>query len=363
MNRPLALIEGDLALPSLRPFDALPPPFGSWRRQARTAARREPQPAAHVAAQQAIQNAMRRSASPASRGPVPPGAKVLFLYKLPRQPDHSHRFEEQLAEARYYLGMGGARPSSTRSDHLLGAAIFASCSIALAWLLVTCTTHDADGPTAAASAKTQSVASTDSSATAIRPQEQAKPAQPSAEFAGTTTRSAPSAASAGPKSTAAPGAPKSSDAIRDTTVRGTPKPQHVEHLVPRPTGRVSIRHMAPIGLATAHYQAPIARLSKLQIDKRLVLSRATNPATQPSASKQSERTERTAWTEQPERPTSATDAAEHAALRDWAAQQRRSNITTRVGATTPGDTDWNAHMTQRRITDSPDAFQTGRAQK
>ncbi|WP_258193348.1 hypothetical protein [Paraburkholderia sp. BL25I1N1] len=121
--------------------------------------------------------------------------------------------------------------------------------------------------------------------------------------------------------------------------------------------------MAPIGLATAHYQAPIARLSKLQIDKRLVLSRATNPATQPSASKQSERTERTAWTEQPERPTSATDAAEHAALRDWAAQQRRSNITTRVGATTPGDTDWNAHMTQRRITDSPDAFQTGRAQK
>ncbi|REE23309.1 hypothetical protein B0G71_6558 [Paraburkholderia sp. BL27I4N3] len=362
MNRPLALIEGDLALPSLRPFDALPPPFGSWRRQARTAARREPQPAAHVAAQQVIQNAMRRSASPASRGLVPPGAKVLFLYKLPQQPDHSHRFEEQLAEARYYLGMGGARPSSTRSDHVLGAAIFASCSIALAWLLATCAKHDADRTTAAASARTQSVASMDSGATAIRPREQAKPAQPSAEFAGTTTRSAPSAASSGPKSTA-PGAPKSPDAIRDTTVRGTPKPQHVEHLEPRPTGRVSIRHMAPIELATAHYQTPMARLSKLQIDKRLALSRATNPATQPSASKQSERTERTERIEQPERPTSATDAAERAALGDWAAQQRRSKITTRVSTPTPGDTDWNARMTQRRITDSPDAFQTGRAQK
>ncbi|MFM0392703.1 hypothetical protein [Paraburkholderia phytofirmans] len=357
MNRPLALIEGDLALPIPRPFDALPPPFGSWRRQAPTAAQRKPQPAAPGVAQQAIQNAMRRPASTAS--PVPPGARFLFFYKLPQQPDHSRRFEEQLAEARYYLEMGGARPSSTRSDHVLGAAIFASCSIALAWLLATCTAHDADRTTAAASVGTRSVASTDGSAMAIHPQARAKPAQPSVEFAQTTARSAPLAASSRPKSTA-PGAATPPDVTLGTTVRRASQPQHVEHLVPQPNGRVSIRHTVPTELAKAHYQTPAARLSKPQVDKRLALSRTTNPTMQPSASKQPERTE---WTEQRERPTSATDTAERAALRDWAAQQRRSNITTRASTPTPGDTDWNARMTQRRITDSPDAFQTGRAQK
>ncbi|PRX35816.1 hypothetical protein B0G75_1015 [Paraburkholderia sp. BL18I3N2] len=359
MNRPLALIEGDLALPIPRPFDALPPPFGSWRRQARTAAQREPHPAAHAVAQQAIQNAMRRPASTASRGPVPSGARFLFFYKLPQQPDHSRRFEEQLAEARYYLEMGGARPSSTRSDHILGAAIFASCSIALTWLLATCTTHDADRTTAAASVRTQSVASTDGNAMAIHPQARAKPAQPSVEFAGTTARSSPLAGSSRPNSTA-PGAPTPPDMTLGATLRRASESQHVEHLVPRPTGRVSTRHTAPIELAKANSQTPVARLSRPQVDKRLALSRTTNPATQPSASKQSDRTE---WTEQRERPTSATDTAERAALRDWAAQQRRSNITTRASTPTPGDTDWNARMTQRRITDSPDAFQTARAQK
>ncbi|ACD21156.1 hypothetical protein [Paraburkholderia phytofirmans] len=359
MNRPLALIEGDLALPIPLPFDALPPPFGSWRRQGRTAAQREPHPAAAAVAQQAIQNAMRRPPSTASRGPVPPGARFLFFYKLPQQPDHSRRFDEQLAEARYYLEMGRARPSSTRSDHLLGAAIFASCSIALAWLLATCTTHDADRSTVAASLRTQSVASTDGSAMAIHPQARAKPAQPSVKFAKTTPRSAPLAAISRPNSTA-PGAPTSPDMTLGTTLRRASEPQHAEHLVPRPTGRVSTRQTAPIELAKAHYQTPVARLSKPQVDKRLALSRTTNPATQPSASKQSERSE---WPEQRERPTSATDTTERAALRDWAAQQRRSNITTRASTPTPGDTDWNARMTQRRITDSPDAFQTGRAQK
>ncbi|WP_240975516.1 hypothetical protein [Paraburkholderia aromaticivorans] len=350
------MIEGDLALPIPRPFDALPPPFGSWRRQAQARAQREPQPAALTIARQAMQNAMQRPASPARRVRLPPGAKFFFFYKSPPQRDDSHRFKEQLDEARHYLEIGRVKPSSTRSDHILGAAIFAGCSIALAWLLATCTTHDADRTTAAASAITQSVASMDGSTMAIRPQEQAKPAQPSVKFAGTTARSAPLAASSRPESTA-PRAPTPPDATLETTVRGTPEPQHVEHFVPRATARVSIRQIASIEPAKAHHQTPIARLSKPQVDQRLAQSRTINPGTQPSASKQPERTE---WTE---RPSSATDTAERAALRDWAAQQRRASITTRSSTPTPSDTDWNAHMTQRRITDSADAFQTGRAQK
>ncbi|MFM0228000.1 hypothetical protein [Paraburkholderia dipogonis] len=352
MNRPLALIEGDLALPIPRPFDALPPPFGSRRRLAPVAVQREPQPAPLTAAQRAIQDAVRRPASPARRGPFPPGAKFLFFYKLPQQRDQSHRFEEQLAEARYYLEMGRVRPSSTRSDHVLGAAIFAGCSIALAWLLATCTMH-ADKATTTATAVMRPVASIDGSAMAINPQERAKPVQPPVEIARTIARRAPLVASSPPKATA-PGALTSANAAPSTAPANTPKTQHVEHLVPHPTARVSTRQVAPSEPATAHRQVPITRLGKPQIDERLTLSRAANPATQPSASKQPE------WTA---RSSSANDTAERAALLDWAVQQRRANITTRASIPVPGDIDWNARLTQRRITDNPDAFQTDRAQK
>jgi hypothetical protein len=37
MTRPLALIEGDLTIPLPRPFDGLPPPFGSHHRVLREA--------------------------------------------------------------------------------------------------------------------------------------------------------------------------------------------------------------------------------------------------------------------------------------------------------------------------------------
>jgi hypothetical protein len=62
-------------------------------------------------------------------------------------------------------------------------------------------------------------------------------------------------------------------------------------------------------------------------------------------------------------PASADDTVERAALLDWAAQQRRANVTTRASVPVPGDTDWNARMTQRRITDNPDAFRADHAQK
>jgi hypothetical protein len=61
--------------------------------------------------------------------------------------------------------------------------------------------------------------------------------------------------------------------------------------------------------------------------------------------------------------SSANDSVERAALRDWAVQQRRANVSVRASVSAPGDIDWNAHMTQRRITDSPAAFQTGHAQQ
>jgi len=39
---------------------------------------------------------------------------------------------------------------------------------------------------------------------------------------------------------------------------------------------------------------------------------------------------------------------------NWAAQQHRPAPTMR--ASVPSDTSWNTRMTQRRITDNPDAF-------
>ncbi|WP_454829248.1 hypothetical protein [Paraburkholderia xenovorans] len=335
MNRPLALIEGDLALPIARPFDALPPPFGSRRRPVQTAAQPEPQARSRTAAQQAIQHAVQRREPVARRGPLPPGVKFLLFYKLPQQRDHSRRFDEQLAEARYYLETGRVRPRSTRSDHVLGAAIFAGCGIALAWLLATCTTHNADK---AATAIARSAA-----------------VRPPAEFAGTIAQSEPSAAHSAPKA-AVSEAPASANATPGAVFGNvpTPEPQRAEHLVPRPSARVSADQTAPSRPAKANHEPSIARLSKPQVDGRLASSRMTNPATQPSASKSAE------WTA---RSSSANETAGRAALFDWAAQQRRAAMTTRAGMPAPGDTDWNARMTQRRITDNPDAFETARSTK
>lgn len=314
MNRPLALIEGDLALPIPRPFDVLPPPFGSRRRQARISAQREAQPAPLAATQQGGQNAMQGPASAARRGRFPPDVKFFFFYKLPPQRDYSQRFAEQLAEARSYLEMGRVRPSSTRSDRVLGALIFAGCSIVLAWLLATCTTHDTDKATA---------------------------------------RSAPSAASSAHKVTA-PGALTPLNATPQTTQRNTPTQQRVEYLVPHAAARVPVRQDASGRPTKAHQQSPIVRLSQPQVDQRPALKRTADLAARPFASKQAE------WMP---RPSSAADSAERGARRDWAAQQRPANITTRASMRTPDDTDWNAHMTQRRITDNPDAFQTGHTEK
>lgn len=399
MNRPLALIEGDLALPIARPFDSLPPPFGSRRRSALAAARRDPQSVSRTDAQQAIQNAVQRRESSPHRAPFPAGVKFLLFYKLPQQRDHSRRFDEQLAEARYYLDMGRARPRSTRSDHLLGAAIFAGCSIALAWLLIASRAHDAGKAVGTATgAMTRAVA-----------------IHSPAEFSGAVVQSEPSAANSSLQvaasgaptrvdptaNAAASGAPTRVDATANAAAsgastsvnatpnapasrepapkNGTPKaeaftaptptkanlgpalgnpptsaPQRADHLPPNSATRASTHPTAPSHPVNTNRAAPLGRFSTAQVDRRLALSRTTHPATQPSASGSAE------WAAH---RTSASEAAERAALLNWAVQQRRAAITTRADVPTPGAADWSASMTQRRITDDPDAFQTERGTK
>lgn len=355
MNRPLALIEGDLALPSARPLGVLPPPFGLVPPEPLDVPQREPQRRPTTAAQQAMQNAVQPHGSPRRRGPFPPNAKFLFFYRLPKRRDDSHKFEAQLAEARYYLDADKARPNSTRSDHLIGGAIFAACSIALAWLLATCTTHDAGKATSAATAAATSTAKSTapSTATAVmppaastvsvqtraHPQDWAEPLRPPGRIADATGTRVSSATTFARKTT---DATRLSKAVQKTVHADAPKPQHVERLALHPGTRESTS------------QTPIASLSKPEIDSRVALSRAVQPAVRPSASKQPE------WAA---RPTSANDAAERAALFDWAVQQRRASMTTRGTTSVPVDNDWNARMTQRRVLDNPDAFKTDSAGK
>ncbi|MFL9898224.1 hypothetical protein PQR71_08645 [Paraburkholderia fungorum] len=419
MNRPQALIEGDLAFPKPRPFDGLPPPFGSRRRAARAAAQNsthlEPQPAAQTEAQQAIQDAVRRKEPPGRQGPFPPGVKHVLFYKAPPQRSDAHRFDAEMAEAKRYLEMGKVRPRSSRSDYVIGATIFLGCSIALAWLLATCTTRDAEKATTLA--VTRPVAPAVSSAPVDHPQELGKLAQSAVEDTQTVARNVPSVASAVPTASApssvaavtaaassvtsyaaaevAPARSEASYAAADVaptrseanhavaTVAPAPsepnyavptvasarqaknddtipkvaprseRTQLSQHTVQQPTARASTREATTGRPAKADRKVAVARMTEAHVDERLALSRTVRPATRPSVSKQPE------WTA---RPSAENDAIDQAALLNWAAQQR-AHVTTRATMPVPGDTDWNARMTQRRITDNPDAFQTGRGQK
>lgn len=305
MTRPLALIDGNLALPNAWSLGGLPPPFGSSRRPASAAARGEAQRAAITTAERAIQNAVQRKA-PLLRGSrVPPGAKFRFFYKLPQKRDLSYRFDEQLAETRGYLGSDRRRPRSSRWDHMLGAAIFVGCSIALAWLLITYTTQSADYVTKAAM---------------VRPELSvhgnpltAYPAKPALEAAQEVRPVVP---------------------VVQTAASSVPK---------------AVQHRAP----TIAQSAPKAKAALPRTPARTPPRRSPQPASRASLSAQPE------WNA---RPVPADETAERAALLDWAARQRRANITERATVPVPADTDWNARMTQRRITDNPLAFHTSRAQ-
>lgn len=353
MNRPWALIQGDLALPNARLLSGLPAPFGLKPQPVRTGAQQEPPSVVRDAAQQAIRHAVQAQAPATQRDPVTPGSKFVFFYKLPPRREHSDRFDAQLAEARRYLEMGKVRPRSSRSDHVVGAAIFLSCSIALAWLLSTCATREAN--------KTTSVAVT-------------RPAVPLHGGTGAASRKAHAEVRSADVLTARPQTPGSSvsttlDASRHRTSNASPavdtapkialkaeptriSPRVESHLATRDSRRnpeTKLTGAKPAG------RVAMARLTGAQVDARVALRRAVPSATRPSLSHQTE------WTAQ---ASSTHDTAERAALLDWAARQRHANVTLRAAVPAPGETenDWNARMTQRRITDNPAAFQVNRDQ-
>jgi hypothetical protein len=337
MNRPLALIQGALALPSSRPLSGLPPPFGSWRRSASHTQQRAPQPA--------IPGVPRYAASANRRGRIPQNAKFLFLYKLPQRRDDQNRFDEQLAEARRYLQADNARPSSSRSDHILGAAIFVSCSIALAWLLATCSTHEV--ASSVTTAARPSTAALQAGPVVVRPLADVRPELVKTAPMAVDTHSTLTQASASSIKAPVP------DPMHRSETVSLPQREGPQRFASTSRHTAAADHLAKIHRSAAVAPAVAAAIGA-EIEQRAASSRSIGLPVRPSLSRQPEPTAA---------QSSANDSAERAALLDWAAQQRRANVSTRASVPVPGDIDWNAHMTQRRITDNPAAFQPGRAQQ
>lgn len=342
MNRPLALIEGALALPSSRPLSGLPPPFGSWRRSASYTQERVPQPA-----MPGVPQYMPR---PQPRRRNPPNNRFRFFYKLPQRPNSDSRFDEQLAEARHYLQADYVRPHSSRSDRMLGAAIFVGCSIALAWLLATCSTHEVADQFAAA-AKPSATSTRTGRATV----------QPLADVRTDALKAMPRVAEA-PQHTAQAQASSSVTARspqiahRVDTASSSQQRADAQRNAGTPRHITANNHLAK-AYRTATTTAALA--NRVEIEKQ---RRGSNHSVDSLANSSVPRGQA-----QPERPTPRTlanDSIENAALSDWAAQQRRANASTRTTspASSQADSDWNARMTQRRITDNPAAFQADRAQ-
>ena len=336
MNRPLALIEGELALPNARLLHRWPPPFGVPRRPLQAHMLCWAPPMAAATARPTVPKSG-RGQRPLRRDPRPANNQFRFFYKLPKPFDFSRHFEAQLTEARYYLEADNARPRSSRSDHVLGATIFAACSIVLAWLLISRATHVADNATTVAMMPP-----------VVHLQSVGASTQHVAALASSVTRHDPPAASPVPRAT--PHSERMPVSQTTDSANAEQLPQHVE---PYEAARVSNYDEAPRRTAKSTGAPTITRLSKPQIDKRLALSRSLHPSAQPSVSAQPE------WTAlSPE----TDDATELTSLREWAAQQRRIDLTTRASVSTE-DTGWNDRMTQRRLTDNPDAFIPRAAQR
>ncbi|KAA1011683.1 hypothetical protein FVF58_14400 [Paraburkholderia panacisoli] len=317
MNRPLALIQGNLALPNARSLRGLPPPYGVYRWPPGNAAQRRPQSAVVTAAHQVIRDVARRNSLEERRIPFAPGQNPRFFYKLPKPFDNSSCFDAQMAESRHYLEMGMTRWYSSRADRMLGGMIFLAGSIALAWLLTATATatatRDAD--------KTATMAIAQPSA--------AMPGatQPSVEVALKPARSARVAAAATPKS----------------ALRSESKPW-LQALLP--------------GKPHANSKSTSTRPRESQFDEHRAATHAIRPAIRSVASMQPE------W---PQHSSPDADAIAQPAWLDWTIaqqQHRRASVTTRANtsAPAPNDTDWNAHMTQRRITDNPSVFAAPSAQ-
>ena len=285
MTRPLALIEGDLTIPLPRPFDGLPPPFGSRRNLIR----------------EAVQRTVRENIRPRAASMFPPGVRHVLFYKTPpRRVDNSF-YDAALAEAKRYLEMGTARPCSSRSDRILSVVIFAGCSIALTWLLITCSMKEADkGKALGAISSVKSAA-------------KQRVDQP---------KIAPRLAVADPQ-TPKGGADAASQASQLVPVSPTP----IVQMVPRQAvQRAAPEEHATMPSAKRENRVKLARLSGTHVNERVILNRASHFATRPVASAQPE------WTGNalPSQNIASTDSA--APWLNWTAPLQRPLITT--GTTT-----------------------------
>ncbi|MFL9944879.1 hypothetical protein PQR68_02710 [Paraburkholderia agricolaris] len=287
-----------------------------------------------TAVQRAIQGAVQREPQAARPGQFPPGVKHVLFYKAPPQRVDTHRWDAALEEAKRYLQMGTSRPRSSRSDRLLAGAIFAGCTIALTWLLVTCSMKEAE------KVKASSV----TLAAAARQAEIAA-GKPAARAGTAVVNAVPPVVSA------------RADAVPETQVaQAVPlsiaPPKHVAQASPpdsfgrKPRTHAAARDQNTSSREKAVKRVKVARLSEAHVNERVVLNRAAHPAAKPKVSNQPE------WVAGAARNTAVVDDA---SWLNWAAQQHRPAPTMR--AAMPMDNNWNARMTQRRVTDNPDAFQ------
>jgi hypothetical protein len=370
MNRPSALIEGELAFPDARLLGFLPPPFGLLQRQARSASQREVQrepqhqpqqetqqetqlqmqQAATVAAQQSLRKVVRHK-KPVRQRPLPPDTLFRFFYAVRQPRDYSAHFKAQLTEAAYYLDAGKARAHSSNRDYVLGAAIFVATGIALAGLLIAGATHDVqklasakdsalaeEQPSRSASAVAPNVVQSKTPAVQSKPQAMlpSEPAPiPQAMNLAADSKFSPQAARA---------AGRKPESMRVTTFANERVPTSKAH-----TESNKIRQtQAPrrTAMASRHPNPTPSSANQANLNNRLASNRATTPSTQ------------TDWNTH---AIPATTTPEQTALINWAAQQQHApkpTITMRassIPATQP-ESSWSTHLTQRRIVDNPSAF-------
>lgn len=359
MNRPLALIQGRLAHPNARLLRGLPPPYGVYREPVRPATQRRPQPA--------CQDTVRRMSPPEPHTWFAPGRKFRFFYKSPPPRDYSSRLEAELAEARNYLEMDKARERASRLDHMLGATLFVACSIVLAWLLSSNAARDT-GKLAAVTIAEPAV-TTPGAPVAVRPRALGKSAQPVAELMPNVAQIAPSPA----KLASAGGLRNESKPSPQTELLAAPI-LFARHAEPRPAARASTYDTASSYTAKVNVRTkaaattphdshlPAAYPIETLADDHQSPSRSPRPSIPPAVLAQPEQIVR----------SPAADVTVQAALRDWAAQQRHAHVTARTNTNianaanasllAPGEPDWNTHLTQRRITDNPTAFDTPNTQ-
>jgi hypothetical protein len=301
MTRPLAVIEHDLSIPLPRPFDGLPPPFGSRRNPMR----------------EAVQRVVRGTNAPRARRTFPPGVKHLLVFSLrPRRIDTS-LYDAALAEAKLYLEGNNARPRSSRTDRVLSALIFAGCSIALTWLLITCSTNKAVNKDAI-DAMLQAPSMADQRAQ-----------QPKATTSTATTNVGPLTV---PRAHATP----------PQRMQTAPKPSR--QLAAHPDAATNTQSATPAKRVRANH------LSANQISERVASNRASHLTTHQKASPKLEWNIATK-SSQKQNPNSAENA-NAPWINSTALEQPRPSM----HASTPVDNQWNDHMTQRRITDDPAAF-------